>query len=149
MKDDELEEKGFPILLLEIGKTGLRSLGITAAFYTVFSDKFTLELVLIMFLAFLIIGLIIEMYLSLKKHNSIIQKYNQKKEKCEELKKKKKAITKQFEAKSNHVDMIMVDIPLIYNLVYAITLNEDRAARITCFEYFKEGLQKWESNLSK
>ena len=149
MKDDELEEQGFPSLLLEVGRTGLGSFVTTAAFYTVFSDKFTLELVLIMCLAFWIIGLIIEMYLSLEKHNSIIRKYNCKKAKCNELDEKNNALAEQFRSKSYHLDMIRIELPLIYNSVRAISLSQDRSIRMECFECFKEALRKWENEISK
>lgn len=147
--DDDLEHEGLPDLLTHIVKAGISSFVLMAAVYAVFSDVFSPERVLILWLSFWMIALMIALYRSLKKNNSIIQKYNQQKSKSADLKKKKKAVVKQFETKSNHIDMIRMDIPLVYNLVRIIAINQDRDARMEGFEYFKEALTKWENQISK
>lgn len=146
--DDDLEHEGLPDLLIHIVKAGISSFVLMAAVYAVFSDV-SPERVLILWLSFWVIALMIALYRSLKKNNSIIQKYNQQKSKSADLKKKKKAVVKQFETKSNHIDMIRMDIPLVYNLVRIIAINQDRDARMEGFEYFKEALTKWENQISK
>lgn len=147
--DDDLEHEGLPDLLIHTVKAGISSFVLMAAVYAVFSDVFSPERVLILWLSFWVIALMIALYRSLKKNNSIIQKYNQQKSKSADLKKKKKAVVKQFETKSNHIDMIRMDIPLVYNLVRIIAINQDRDARMEGFEYFKEALTKWENQISK
>ena len=146
--DDDLEHEGLPDLLIHIVKAGISSFVLMAAVYAVFSDV-SPERALILWLSFWVIALMIALYRSLKKNNSIIQKYNQQKSKSADLKKKKKAVVKQFETKSNHIDMIRMDIPLVYNLVRIIAINQDRDARMEGFEYFKEALTKWENQISK
>lgn len=147
--DDDLEHEGVLGLLIESGKAGLGAFAAMAAFYSVFSDGLSLERILIIWLFFWVIALTIKLYRSFSKNNFIIQKYNQQKADYDALDEKNNALAEQFREKSCHLSMILIDIPLVYNMVYSMILNQDGDVRIHCFEFFKEALRKWENRILK